>query len=306
MHVNCQLWTDRCLGYCDGLLVEVGISWLTGHVFAPASSCSFFPRNGRIFSDENQWKLLGCLNSKQCFSWTSSCWRCLSTSVVNVNYLPVARIRYFLFSSWLWLDWLFFFVTLVLWLLSNHRASASGWQACLLLCSELGWGTDLAMNCVRTSCTNVVASTTEGGMKKGNEMIARELFGHCCCSVCNHSQLGLLNHLEFLAILCSASKKKVLSLFTDFRKSGNTMPNQKLWEQSRLSLPFARLFSHKDLHRKFTFCVVEKLQVSAVVLVPQSYSGIMLCSDTSNLSCLVNVMWHGIVSFCMNHGWGTD
>lgn len=42
----------RCLGYYDGLLVEVGILQLLGHMYAPASS-SFFPRSGRIFSDEN-------------------------------------------------------------------------------------------------------------------------------------------------------------------------------------------------------------------------------------------------------------
>lgn len=67
-----------------------------------------------------------------------------------------------------------FLVTLVLWLLSRHHTSTSGWQDWLLLFSDLGCGTDLAINCVKTCCRNIVASTTEAGVKKRNERTARE------------------------------------------------------------------------------------------------------------------------------------
>lgn len=59
VHVKSQLWIDRCLGYCDGLLEEMGILQLIGHVYALASSCSFSHGNGRNFSDENQQKISG-------------------------------------------------------------------------------------------------------------------------------------------------------------------------------------------------------------------------------------------------------
>lgn len=131
------------------------------------------------------------------------------------SFLCVVFLVFFVVCWWLFLWWWFsFLVTLVLWLLSSHHTSTSGWQDCLLLFSDLGWGTDLAKNCVKTSCRNIIASTTEAGVKKGNERTARELFGHSCCSMCNHSQSGLLSSLlEFLAILCSAFQKKILSLW---------------------------------------------------------------------------------------------
>lgn len=47
--------------------------------------------------------------------------------------------------------------------------------------------------------------------------------------------------------------------------------------------------------------VIEKKQVSAVVMVLQVCSGNTLWSDTSDLSCLVSLMWHHIFGFCMNN-----
>lgn len=109
----------------------------------------FFTGNNRIFSDKNQWKVFSWLGLKQCCSQTWSCWRS-SRSGASVKCVPVLRVRYCVFSSLCSdcdLDWLLFF--------RGSRALAPFqssclqfcWQDCLLLCSELGWGTDLAVNC---------------------------------------------------------------------------------------------------------------------------------------------------------------
>jgi len=59
MHVKCELWVDRCLGDCDGLLVEVGVLRLSGCMYAPGSSWGFFSPETAEFSqmktDENLW-----------------------------------------------------------------------------------------------------------------------------------------------------------------------------------------------------------------------------------------------------------
>lgn len=119
---------------------------------------------------------------------------------------------------WLWLDWILFF--------RGSRALASFqssclhfcWQDCLLLCSELGWGTDLAVSCVRTSCTNVIASPRKAGVKKENEIVVRAAWALLLFNVWLQPLRPPQLLLELLVILCSAFKKETPESLYGYQK----------------------------------------------------------------------------------------
>lgn len=149
---------------------------------------------------------------------------------------------------WLWSGRPFFSVPRALADFQPSRALLCGWQNGLLLCSELGRGTDLAINFVRTSCANAAANTTGRWSERGEwGEIARPLPGRCRCSLCARGQPGLPAACWSARCFCAPLSKRNSWVSSWVSESLKTLPlHRSSWGWGRLPLLLARLPRVKD------------------------------------------------------------